>query len=94
MFDKESNKFYATIYRSGSEIASCLVVNRVGSDSWGGITYSYEKSEHAINSSLNVEDDGYSLFLIPMLSMAADKEKLSKRGAAEFYWSMLIQRLQ
>jgi len=94
IFDKESNEFYATIYRSGSEIASCMIVNRVGSDSWGGITYSYEKSEHAINSSLNVEDDGYSLFLIPMLSMAGDKKKLSKKGAAEFYWSMLIERLQ
>lgn len=94
MFEKETNKFYATIYSSGSEIASCMIVNRVGSDSWGGITYSYEKSENSINSSLNVEDDGYSLFLIPMLSMAGDKKKLSKKGSAEFYWSMLIERLQ
>jgi len=94
IFEKESNKFYATIYRSGSEIGSCMIVNRVGSDSWGGITYSYEKSEHSINSSLSVEDDGYSLFLIPMLTMAGDKKKLSKKGAAEFYWSMLIERLQ
>jgi hypothetical protein len=94
MFDKESNKFYATIYRSGSELASCMIVNRVASDSWEGITYSYGKNGSGINSSLNVEDDGYSLFLIPRLSMAADKTKLSKKGAAEFYWSMLIERLQ
>ncbi len=92
MFEKESNKFYATIYRSGSEIASCMIVNRVGSDSWGGITYSYDKSEHSINSSLNIEDDGYSLFFISMLS--GDEKKLSKKGAAEYYWGLLIERLQ
>jgi hypothetical protein len=94
MFDKEANKFYVTIYRSGGEIASCLIVNRVGNNSWGGITYSYDKNENSINSSLNVEDDGYSLFLIPMMSMTGNKDKLSQKGAAEFYWSMLIDRLQ
>jgi len=94
MFDKEANKFYATIYRSGSEITSCLIINRVGNDSWGGITYSSNKSESGINSSLNVEDDGYSLFLVPMLNMTGSNDNLSKKGAAEFYWSMLIEQLQ
>jgi len=94
MFDKEANKFYSTIYRSGSEIASCLIINRVGSDSWGGITFSYNKDDSGINSSLNVEDDGYSLFLIPMLGMTGNEGKLSEKGAAEFYWSMLMERLQ
>jgi hypothetical protein len=93
-FEKEANKFYATIYRSGSEIAGCLIINRVGNDSWGGITYSVNKSEHSINSSLNVEDDGYILFLTSMYSMLGNKEKLSKKGAAEFYWSTFIDVLQ
>jgi hypothetical protein len=94
MIDKEGNKFYATVYRSGSEIASCSIVNRVGNDSWGGITYSHNKNDNSINFSLNVEDDGYSLFLIPMYSMTGNREKLSKEGAAEFYWGILIERLQ
>jgi len=94
MFEKGENRFYATIYRSGSEIASCLIINRVGSDSWGGITYSNDRNDNSINSSLNVEDDGYRLFLIPMLGMTGNKEKLSEKGAAEFYWGMLIERLQ
>ncbi len=94
MFEKGENRFYATIYRSGSEIESCLIINRVGSDSWGGITYSHEKNENSISSSLNVEDDGYSMFLIPRLSMTGSQEKLSEKGAAELYWSMLIERLQ
>jgi hypothetical protein len=92
--DIESNRFYATIYRSGNEIASCLIVNRVESNFLGGITYSHDKNANSINSSLNVEDDGYSLFLIPVLSMTGNKEKLSKKGASEYYWSMLIERLQ
>jgi hypothetical protein len=94
MIDKEANRFYATVYRSGSEIASCLIVNRVGSNSWGGITYSHDKNDNSVSSSLNVEDDGYSLFLIPMYSMTGNREKLSKKGAAEFYWNILIERLQ
>ena len=94
IFDKEANRFYATIYRSGSEIASCLIINRVGSVSWGGITYSHNKNDSGINSSLNVEDDGYSLFLVPMLGMTGNEEKLSEKGAADYYWSMLIERLQ
>jgi hypothetical protein len=94
MFDKEANKFYATIYRSGSEIVGCLIVNRIGSDSWGGITYSHNKNESSINFSLNVEDNGYSMFLIPRFSMTGNTEKLSKKGAAEFYWSILVERLQ
>ncbi|MFC1792721.1 hypothetical protein ACFL3Q_03950, partial [Planctomycetota bacterium] len=63
-------------------------------DSWGGITYSSNKSDSGINSSLNVEDDGYSLFLVPMLNMTGSNDNLSKKGAAEFYWSMLIEQLQ
>ncbi len=94
MFEKEANRFYTTIYRSGSEIASCLINNRVGSDYFGGITYSHDKNDSGINSSLNVEDDGFSLFLVPMLNMTGNEEKLSEKGAAELYWSMLIERLQ
>lgn len=94
MFDKENNKFYVTIYRSGSEIAGCLIVNRVGSDSWGGITFSYNKNDNSINSSLNIEDDGYDLFLVASWSMTGEMEKLSEKGAAEYFWSMLIEHLQ
>lgn len=94
IFEKEANRFYATIYRSGREISGCLIVNRVGSDSWGGITYSPDKNDNSITSSLNVEDDGYSLFLIPMYNITGNRDKLSKKGAAESYWSMFIEILQ
>jgi hypothetical protein len=93
-FEKEANTFFATIYRSGKEIASCFVANRAGDNSWRGITYSHTRSKNSIDSLLNVEDDGYSLFLVPIFSMPGEKDRLSERGAAEFYWSMFIEQLQ
>jgi len=93
-FEKEANKFSATLYRGGKEIAACLVINRAGSSSWRGITYSFDRSESSINSSLDVEDDGYSLFLVPMFNMTGASTRLSEEGAAEFYWAMLVEHLQ
>ena len=93
-FEKELNRFHATIYRSGHEIASCLVINRIGDDFFGGITYSYNKNSGSINSSLSIEEDGYSMFLTPTLGMSGGNNQLSKKGAADFFWEMLIQSLQ
>ncbi len=93
-FESEGNKFSATIYRSGREVAHSMVVNTVRSNSWQGITYSCARDGDGINESLNVEDDGYSLFLIPILHMSGEKEKLSEKGAAEYYWSMLIEQMR
>ncbi len=94
IFEKEANKFYATVYRSGCEIASCSVINRVGNDSWRGITYSRSKQDNSVSSLLTVQDDGYSLFLAPTLMMANSNEPLSQRGAAELYWNRFIEPLQ
>lgn len=93
-FEREGIRLSATVYRSGKEIARCTVVNRGRGNSWQGITYSHGRDENSINSSLNVEDDGYSLFLIPMVNMSGEKERLSEKGAAELYWSMFIEQLQ
>jgi hypothetical protein len=43
---------------------------------------------------LNIENDGYTLFLKPMWDMLGKNDPLSMKGAAEFYWNMLIERLQ
>jgi len=94
MFEKQGNKFSATIYRSGKKIACCTILNRTKDMSWGGITYSHATDESSVSASLNVEDDGYSLFLIPTFSMSGEKERLSEKGAADCYWSMLIEQLQ
>ncbi len=93
-FEREGNRFDATVYRSGKEIARCTVVNRGRGNSWQGVTYSHGRDENSINSSLNVENDGYSLFLIPRFDMSGEKERLSEKGAAEFYWSMFIEQMR
>jgi hypothetical protein len=93
-FEKEGNKFSATVYRSGKEIASCLVINRTGGAFSSGITYSHGRSENTMNSLLTVEDDGYALFLVPAFATSGEKDKLSENGAAEFYWSIFMEQLQ
>jgi hypothetical protein len=54
-------------------------------------------SRNQFNESLSIENDGYSLHLRPMgmshYRMGENKE-LSQEGAAEFYWSLLIESLQ
>jgi hypothetical protein len=54
---------------------------------FGGIAYSAsERSyDNSINESLTVDDDGYSLFLKPLLSVMRDRadEKLTYEGGAE-----------
>ncbi len=94
IYKPETNKFYVTIYRNGSEIAGCLIRNRTDNHFGSGITYSTNKSNNSINCSLVIEDDGYSLFLKPQIGTLGDEYTYSKKGASEFYWNMLIERLQ
>jgi hypothetical protein len=93
-FEPEANKFYATLYRAGTEIAACLIINRIGNDPWGGITYGSDRIANSITSALTVEDDGYTLFLSDSLNPFDNKARLSKKGAADRYWDMFIRPLQ
>ncbi|NHK29671.1 toll/interleukin-1 receptor domain-containing protein [Parvularcula flava] len=94
----DSNKFTAAIYRTGTKISSCTV--RLGGMFGGGIAYAEGDNarDNTSNEELSVENDDQSLFLKPMgmsFIMRGDSEKkLTQEGAAELYWSMLIQRLQ
>lgn len=97
MFDEEENSFCVRIYRGGNEVTSCTVVNRIDENSWGGITYSHGRSRSGINASLNVEDDGYALYLssqIGFVGMSEGCEKMTEQGASEYYWGILIKALQ
>lgn len=94
----DGNKFTAAIYRDGKKVASCSI--RLGGFG-GGIAYSAsdDAADNSMNESMSVECDDQSLFLKPMgMShvMRGDprERKLSKEGAAEYYWAMLIERLQ
>ena len=95
----DGNRFTASVYRNGSAIARCTVFMG-NSASTGGIAYSNSETNesNSYNECLSVHSNDQMLYLQSMgmahlRSHDVDK-KLSQEGAAEFYWSMLIDRLQ
>jgi hypothetical protein len=94
----DANSFVATIYRNGDLAAACTI--RLGGLTGNGITLSQgaSASPNSFNESLSVEHDDQKLFLRP-LGLARpgsrDTERaLSHEGAAEYYWSLLLDPLQ
>ena len=93
----DQNRFTATVYQGGTSVARCGISlgGMLGSD----ITYS--SSDHfrdnIFNASLSVENDDQTLFLTAMgvgLFPNQVGSHLTPEGAAEYYWSMLMQPLQ
>jgi TIR domain len=97
----DANRFTASIYRNGKAIARGTVFT--GGSFFGGNGISYVHGEttasNSTNETLRVEADDQTLFLTSMgmammASRGRDTQKLSQEGAAELYWSMLIEPLQ
>lgn len=96
--EEGENAFSAAIYVNGHKTASCRI-SQGGRNAFGDISYSSSDSGFGsgVNDSMNVEDDGYQLGFKPMgLSMmgSRDDSLLTHHGAAEYFWSILISRLQ
>ncbi|MCC4244844.1 toll/interleukin-1 receptor domain-containing protein [Stappia indica] len=94
----DANRFFATIYRGGKDIAKATVY--LGGESFGrGINYvhGHTNSSSTINESLNVDADDQAIYLSPIgfagIGSHGDR-KLSEEGAAELYWDLLIRPLQ
>ncbi|TCN19812.1 toll/interleukin-1 receptor domain-containing protein [Sinorhizobium americanum] len=94
----DANRFFATIYRDGKDVARGTVY--LGGETWGrGIHYVQGEttSSNSSNESLNVGADDQMLFLTSMgiASFGRDRDqKLSQEGAAELLWAILIAPLQ
>lgn len=93
----DADSFTGTIYRDGKNVAECRIARGGFID--GGITYSSNARQgNGFNESLSVEADGQGLYLKAMMSMhrmaSSEEPKLTFEGAAEYYWSMLVERLQ
>jgi hypothetical protein len=94
----DANRFFATIYRDGKDVARGTVY--MGGESWGrGINYVQGEAtgSNTMNESLNVEADDQALYLtsMGMASFGRDRDwKLSQEGAAELLWGILIRPLQ
>ena len=92
----DANNFTAKAYTNGTLASNCKISLDEGKNHFGGITYSSGRN-NGVNESLNIEDDGYKLFLKSsgIFSYASnDREELSKEGASESYWERFIKPLQ
>lgn len=94
----DANRFTAKIYKYGKAIGQCTVY--LGFRFASGIAYSSSETleSNGYNELLSVDADDQSMHL-RLLGMAAirdgnDHSNLSQEGAAEVYWSMLVERLQ
>lgn len=94
--------FTAAVYRNGKRVSACAI-RLNGAGSFGaGITYSQDASRadgSSFNELMSVETDDQSLYLRSMgtasfSSGRAEDGKLSREGAAEVFWGMLVGSLQ
>lgn len=94
--NRNGHKVTAAVYRNGAKQSSCRISLSDRKHFSGGITYSRDEAGTGFNESLSVEDNGYSLYLQPLMSWRSSDatKELSQEGAAEHLWSMFIERLQ
>lgn len=98
----DANRFTAKIYRKGKQECGCKICLGGRRGLAAGITYRenngfYEYlDDNSFNEAMNVENDGYTLFLKPlgMQRMGQENEELTQEGAAEYFWGMFISSLQ
>lgn len=94
----DANRFFATVYRDGKDIAKATIY--IGSEGFGeGINYvqGHTTASNTLNESLRVEADDQTLFLTALGTLHfgdQSQKKLSQEGAAELYWANLIRPLQ
>ncbi|TDK26186.1 toll/interleukin-1 receptor domain-containing protein [Luteimonas aestuarii] len=94
----DANRFFATIYRDGKDVARATYFTG-GGILGEGINYRQGETTESssTNETLTVEADDQAIFMkamgMPMLGSERDR-KLSQEGAAEYLWSLLIEPLQ
>jgi len=90
----DANRFTAAVYKNGRAASRCTVfIGGIGSD---GIAYLAAESteSNAMNEALSVRNDEHDLYLKGLGMQRGSANNLSQEGAAEYYWSLLIERLQ
>jgi TIR domain len=93
----DANRFSAVVYKGGRAVSRCTVF--VGSHFTNGIAYSSSETNdsNSYNEMLSVAADDQTLYFKAsgMARFQHDENpKLSPEGAAEFFWSLLIEPLQ
>ena len=91
----DAEKFEAIVYVGGKEKSRCRIWLG-GTWSRNQIFYSTVQFGDGYNESMSIADDGYTLYVSPMgMPMFGQQsgQKLTHEGAAEYLWSLFIQRL-
>lgn len=91
--------FSAAVYISGQKKTSCRIWQGDRADLLGDIAYSSSDSgpSGSFNESLRVADDGHKLGMKPLgLAFIGSQPDslLTPHGAAEYFWTIFISRLQ
>ncbi len=98
----DSNKFDAAIYRNGEKVSSCQIRIDANSPFGGsaGIAYSADGRPNSHHDMLYVGEGDQTLFMktsfggISYLNGSRSDRELTAEGAAEHYWSRLMEPLQ
>ncbi|MXY51433.1 MAG: toll/interleukin-1 receptor domain-containing protein [Gammaproteobacteria bacterium] len=96
----DANRFEAVAYVGGQERSRCGIWVSLGGR-WGtkGIFYSQSGlgDGNSYNESVSVDNNGYAMHLKPLgfshMGAQADQE-LTYEGAAEYYWTLFVERLR
>jgi len=93
----DANRFTASIYRDGANVARCQIRQGGFAD---GLAFSYNANpdDNSLNESMSVEAGEQSLFLRPlgmqMRHVPEGGAHLGLEGAAEYYCNLFIEPLQ
>jgi len=96
----DAQAFGAVIYRNGKTVARCGIRHGGGRSFGKGITFSQDDSAltNSMNESLHIDVGEQALSLKGMdmfnVGRGARDSRLTPEGAAEYYWSRLIEPLQ
>ena len=94
----DANRFEARAFVGGEERALCGIWLG-GAHGADGLYFSFNGAANgSYNESMSVSDDGYALFLQP-LGMARffvqrEDPALTMEGAADYFWSLFVERLR
>lgn len=94
----DANRFTSAVYKGGKAVARCTIFMG-GGQFVDGIAYigSETNESNSYNECLTVSSDELALFLRSsgMARFGTERDtKLSMEGGAEFYWTILMERLQ
>lgn len=95
----DSQSFSVTVYLHQSAKSQCMVFHGDSGMMSKGISYSrtISSSRNSLNEAVSVEDDGNMLYLKAIMSgfgMGRSNGKLTFEGAAEHFWTILMEPLQ